>query len=107
MFDLTNIQGFLTDNWRSLSIGAAVLSYFGWDKGKALLGKIKLSTLKTSEAITDPKAIEAADTAAIALLRDRAVESKNDALLKEIKDVSAQFFDLHCGPTRTNVNKSI
>lgn len=111
MFDMSNIQNFLTENWRIVSIGAAILSYFGWDKGKALLGKIKMPSITKSSdkslAVASPKEIEAADVAAIARLRDRAVESKNDELLKEIKDVSAQFFDLHCDPNRVNSNKSI
>jgi hypothetical protein len=106
MFDITKIQSLITENWRIISIGVAVLSYFGWDKAKALLGNIKVPQLGKTPVVVDHKSIEAADIAAISLLRDRAVASKNETLLKEIKNVSGQFFDLHCDPNRVN-NKSI
>ena len=98
---MSNVLNLITENWRIVAIGAAILSYFGYDKVVALFSAIKLPILskpKVPIAVdqTDYKAIEAADVAAIALLRDRAVKSKNETLLKEIKDVSAQFFDLHC-----------
>ena len=104
---MSNVLNLIIENWRIVAIGAAILSYFGYDKAKALFSTIKLPKLPKLPTLTispkpvvadvvDYKAVEAADVAAIALLRDRAVKSKNDALLKEIKDVSAQFFDLHC-----------
>ena len=114
MLNMSDVLNLVTENWRIVAIGAAILSYFGYDKAKALFSTIKLPKLPTFTSspkpvvadVVDYKAVEAADVAAIALLRDRAVKSKNEALLKEIKDVSAQFFDLHCDPTRIN-NKSI
>ena len=101
MLDMSNVLNLVTENWRIVAIAAAVLCYFGWDKAKALVGKIKLP-ISTKESTKNHKAIEEADVAAIARLRDRAIEYNNEALLKDIKNVSSQFFDLHCNPTRIN-----
>lgn len=106
---MSEVLSILQENWRIVAIGLCVLSYFGWDKAKALLGKIKMPSIKkTVKSVTseDLKAIETADIAAIARLRNRAIEYKNEALLKEIKNVAAQFFDLHCDLNRID-NKSI
>ena len=47
------------------------------------------------DIVEDVVDVEAADVAAIAHLRSRAVAAKDEKLLVEIKSIAAKFFDIH------------
>lgn len=102
---MNDISVWVTENWRYVAGAAAVLGYLGWDKAKAALLKVaeKLKSMKSKPAVTvvakveDVVDVEAADVAAIAHLRSRAVAAKDEKLLVEIKSIAAKFFDIHTG----------
>lgn len=102
---MNDVSVWLTENWKYVAGAAAVLGYLGWDKAKATLLKVaeKLKSMKSKSPVSavgvveDDVDVEAEDVAAIAHLRNRAVEAKDEKLLLEIKSIAAKFFDIHTG----------
>jgi hypothetical protein len=102
---MNDISVWLTENWRYVAGAAAILGYLGWDKAKSALLKVaeKLKSMKSKSPVStigvaeDDTDVEADDVAAIAHLRNRAVEAKDEKLLVEIKSIAAKFFDIHTG----------
>lgn len=102
---MNDISVWLTENWKYVTGAVAVLGYLGWDKAKVALLKVaeKLKSMKSAKAVgvvvksEDVVDAESADVAAIAHLRNRAVEAKDEELLVEIKSIAAKFFDIHTG----------
>lgn len=95
---------FVTEHWRTVGVVVALLGFFGWDKAKSVISKIKVPTLPSIKTswVLDNKKLEATDVAAIAHLRNRAVGIKDEALLAEIKSIASKFFDLHCSKNKTD-----
>lgn len=102
---MNDISVWVTENWRYVAGAAAVLGYLGWDKAKVAFLKVaeKLKSMKSAKAVSvtakteDVVDVESKDVAAIAHLRSRAVEAKDEELLVEIKSIAAKFFDIHTG----------
>lgn len=101
---MNDISVWLTENWKYVAGAAAVLGYLGWDKAKLALLKVaeKLKSMKSKSTtlvatVEDFVDVESKDVAAIAHLRSRAVEAKDEKLLVEIKSIAAKFFDIHTG----------
>lgn len=87
----------IKDNWRILAIGVLTVAFLGYDKLKALAGKVRLPALnpfKRSKTTPD-KDIEMEDIYCINHLRDRAVVAGDETLLLDIKSISQKFFDIH------------
>lgn len=75
-----------------------------WDRLKAILNTVKdkaVSTVKSTVGKTvggvrsNAASQEDADQAAIRHLRNRAAESKDEELIKLIKEIDTKFYDIH------------
>jgi len=76
--------------WKFGVIGLIVLYFIG------KIAYTKLSTIKLSSPSVNLDDLELQDQKAMAHLRNRAIAFKNDELIKEIKEVHAKFYDIHC-----------
>lgn len=91
---------FAMNYWRELTFGGVTVAVLFGNKLKTWVGSVKLPALSglfasKSKDTQNKKDVEAKDIECIAHLRDRAVESKDDVLLQEIKSVANKFFDMH------------
>lgn len=88
----------IKENWRILAIGGLAVAFFGYDKLKALAGKVNLPALnpfKRDKSVQTEKDVEMEDIYCINHLRDRAVVAGDETLLLDIKSISQKFFDIH------------
>ena len=89
----------IKENWRILAIGGLTVAYFGYDKLKALAGKVNLPALnpfkRLKPVVENDKDVEMEDIYCINHLRDRAVVAGDETLLLDIKGISQKFFDIH------------
>ena len=91
--------------WRELTFGGVTVAVLFGNKLKTWVGSVKLPALSglftsKSKDTQNKKDVESEDIACIAHLRDRAVESKDEVLLQEIKSVANKFFDMHSQVTK-------
>lgn len=87
----------IKENWRILAIGGLAVAFFGYDKLKALAGKVNLPALNPfrRDKSAPEKDVEMEDIYCINHLRDRAVIAGDETLLLDIKSISQKFFDIH------------
>ena len=106
---MEDVLKLVSENWKAVSIVAAMVGYFGWDKAKAALVSVgkKAKSVVVPKQVINHADVEAEDVAAIAHLRNRAVEANDEVLLGEIKSVAAKFFDMHSSVVSKSDSTSI